>query len=376
MSILGQNVKILFRLVSDQGEFLANFSKFFRLVWDKGESSLPKQNWIPLSRRLSGIEFSLARTLSASSRTSWTIHTPREVFKYRLLNNHSLTDFHKIERQFKMGELGAPAEAVRATGPPGGADTGRRVGEQVPHLPLHPAAAQDPEDGVWWWPGPQTSGYFSEGRPPVVYPRPWHGGLSRRGGSGVARGQGERPWLASLWPPTPPSTRRNGTRSTDAIITATQGPQCCHHVRQEGFRSLPVPLEVGWGGLFQRHALLVAGKLMRRVWISAIAPGHLVHIVDVSSHRYFLSDAGAAYSIFILLLASSQVLVSRVQMDFTFLAGERAVFPSSSMAADSSCRFCWPRSSYPSSGWISWVIFKLLVDPAPSPVLWTRSPHS
>jgi hypothetical protein len=32
--------------------------------------------------------------------------TPYEVLKDRLLNNHSLTDFQKIERQFKIGELG------------------------------------------------------------------------------------------------------------------------------------------------------------------------------------------------------------------------------------------------------------------------------
>ncbi len=30
---------------------------------------------------------------------------PYEVLKDRLLNNHSLTDFQKIEKQFKMGEL-------------------------------------------------------------------------------------------------------------------------------------------------------------------------------------------------------------------------------------------------------------------------------
>jgi hypothetical protein len=32
--------------------------------------------------------------------------TPYKVLKDRLLNNHSLTDFQKIERQFKIGELG------------------------------------------------------------------------------------------------------------------------------------------------------------------------------------------------------------------------------------------------------------------------------
>ena len=33
--------------------------------------------------------------------------TPYEVLKDRLLNNHSLSNFQKIERQFRMGELGA-----------------------------------------------------------------------------------------------------------------------------------------------------------------------------------------------------------------------------------------------------------------------------
>jgi hypothetical protein len=32
--------------------------------------------------------------------------TPYEILKDRLLNNHSLTDFQKIERQFQIGELG------------------------------------------------------------------------------------------------------------------------------------------------------------------------------------------------------------------------------------------------------------------------------
>ncbi len=32
--------------------------------------------------------------------------TPYEVLKDRILNKHSLTDFQKIERQFKIGELG------------------------------------------------------------------------------------------------------------------------------------------------------------------------------------------------------------------------------------------------------------------------------
>jgi hypothetical protein len=39
--------------------------------------------------------------------------------KDRLLNNHSLTDFQKIEMQIKMGELGPQQKPVRATDPPG-----------------------------------------------------------------------------------------------------------------------------------------------------------------------------------------------------------------------------------------------------------------
>jgi len=42
----------------------------------------------------------------------------------------------------------------------------------------------------------------------------------------------------------------------------------------------------------------MAGKLVRRGRINAIAPGHLVHIVDESTQRRFLVDTGAAYSIF------------------------------------------------------------------------------
>ncbi|MFN9982951.1 MAG: hypothetical protein ACK53Y_23685, partial [bacterium] len=42
------------------------------------------------------------------------------------------------------GGARAAAEAVRAAGTPGGADAGGRVGEQVPHLLVHPEASQDP----------------------------------------------------------------------------------------------------------------------------------------------------------------------------------------------------------------------------------------
>jgi hypothetical protein len=42
----------------------------------------------------------------------------------------------------------------------------------------------------------------------------------------------------------------------------------------------------------------MAGKLVRRGRINAVAPGRLVHIVDESTQRRFLVDTGAAYSIF------------------------------------------------------------------------------
>ncbi len=52
------------------------------------------------------------------------------------------------------------------------------------------------------------------------------------------------------------------------------------------------------GGPHLHEALLVAGKLVRRGRINAVAPGCLVHIVDETSQRCFLVDTGAAYSIF------------------------------------------------------------------------------
>ncbi len=102
------------------------------------------------------------------------------------------------------------------------------------------------------------------------------------------------------------------------------------------------------------HALVMAGKLMRRVWISVVAPGQLVHIVDESSHRRFLVDTGAAYSIFPFSSSGKQPGPRLTGADVLHIPfWEERRFPSSSMAADSSGRFCWPRSSFPSSGWLS-----------------------
>ncbi len=61
---------------------------------------------------------------------------------------------------------------------------------------------------------------------------------------------------------------------------------------------MPFPLEVWRGGPILREALLVAGKLVRRGQINAVAPGRLVHFVDETSQRRFLVNTGAAYSIF------------------------------------------------------------------------------
>jgi hypothetical protein len=43
---------------------------------------------------------------------------------------------------------------------------------------------------------------------------------------------------------------------------------------------VPLPLEVRRRGPHLHEALLMAGKLMRRGRIIAVAPGRLVHIVD------------------------------------------------------------------------------------------------
>jgi hypothetical protein len=68
---------------------------------------------------------------------------PYKVLKDRLLNNHSLTEFQKIERQFKIGELGhqqKPSEQL--------VHMVELTPEQVPHLPLHPEAPKDPADAA------------------------------------------------------------------------------------------------------------------------------------------------------------------------------------------------------------------------------------
>jgi hypothetical protein len=99
---------------------------------------------------------------------------------------------------------------------------------------------------------------------------------------------------ASLWLQSPLS-RRNWIRVTGARITATKAANL--PPQPTGRLSLPDPLEVGRGGLFLRQSLLVEGKFMCWGWMSAVALCRLIHIVD-GSHRSFLVDTGAAYSIF------------------------------------------------------------------------------
>jgi hypothetical protein len=97
--------------------------------------------------------------------------TPYEVLKDRLLNNHSLTDFQKIKRHFKIGELGPQ----------------QKPSELRAHLvELTPADELEskyliflsrgfPRSCVCSWgttyrPGPPR--YFRESGPRVVHPRP------------------------------------------------------------------------------------------------------------------------------------------------------------------------------------------------------------
>jgi len=108
-------------------------------------------------------------------------------------------------------------------------------------------------------------------------------------------GRAARP--ASLWPPTPPYIRRNGTK--DAMITATRLAML--PPRQTG--RLPVSARSTGSGVRRPFpAPCPARGRETNALISAIAPGHLVHIVDESSLLHFLLDTGAAYSIFPHLL--------------------------------------------------------------------------
>jgi hypothetical protein len=138
--------------------------------------------------------------------------TPYEVLKDRLLNNHSLTDFQKIERPFKIGELGPQqkplellAHMVELT-PADELESKYLIFLFIQRLPkiLQNAAGGQPR------PGPsRPSRRFRESGPPVVHLRP------------TSRRMGRVAGLASLWLPSPPSTRRSSNTSTPAaVVTA------------------------------------------------------------------------------------------------------------------------------------------------------------
>jgi hypothetical protein len=46
------------------------------------------------------------------------------------------------------------------------------------------------------------------------------------------------------------------------------------------------------------HPPVQLGKLAFRGLVNTVSPGQLVHIVDQHSHRHFLVDTGAAFSVF------------------------------------------------------------------------------
>jgi hypothetical protein len=63
---------------------------------------LQKHHYFNVVKSLSQDSLRLIKDILANPHPT----TPYDILKDRLLNNHSLTDFQKIERQFKMGELG------------------------------------------------------------------------------------------------------------------------------------------------------------------------------------------------------------------------------------------------------------------------------
>jgi hypothetical protein len=123
-------------------------------------------------------------------------------------------------------------------------------------------------------------------------------------------------------------------------------------------------------------ALSMAGKLRPRGWISAGTPGSLVHIMDESSHRRFLVDTGAAYSIFPISSSGKQSGPPLTGADGLHIPcwGERPL-----SLVFHGRRFEWPflpaKVQFPIIGVDFLRHFKLL-DPCSQPVLWTSSPHS
>ena len=109
----------------------------------------------------------------------------------------------------------------------------------------------------------------------------------------------------------------------------------------------------------------MAGKLIRRGQISAVAPGRLVHIVDESSSRRFLVDTGAAYSIFPFSSSGKQSGPRLTGADGLHIPcwGERRL-----SLIFHTRRFEWPfllaKVQFPIIGVDFLSHFKLLVDPA------------
>jgi hypothetical protein len=154
--------------------------------------------------------------------------------------------------------------------------------------------------------------------------------------------------LASLWPPSPPFTRRSST--TAAAVTV---PKAATPLPPTG---RPPAFAVSTGSLERTPmfvpTLLLAGKLMHWGWINTVAPGRVVQIMDESTQRRFLVDKGAAYSIFPLSSSGKQSSPRLKGADGLHIHcwDERRL---SSMATFLSGQFCWPGSSSPSSAWTS-----------------------
>ncbi len=114
--------------------------------------------------------------------------TPYDILKDRLLNNHSLTDFQKIERQFKMGELGPqqkPSELLAHLVELTQADeleSKYLIFLFIQRLPkiLRMQLGDVLDLG--------STGYFGESGSPVVYSLPRHGVVCRGGDRGGAGG--------------------------------------------------------------------------------------------------------------------------------------------------------------------------------------------
>jgi hypothetical protein len=109
----------------------------------------------------------------------------------------------------------------------------------------------------------------------------------------------------------------------------------------------------------------MAGKLVRRGRINAVAPGRLVHIVDESTQRRFLMDTGAAYSIFPFSSSGKQSGPRLAGADGLHIPcwGERRL-----SLIFYGRRLEWPfllaRVQFPIIGMDFLRHFKLLVDPA------------